>query len=178
MHCQKNLSYSRRPMNWARNYWLYLTLQVVFLRFPLTPKGKQIISLLSILAPTVLCTSCSGKKHGGIAKPRVLLAEIASCQLEYRYLAHLTGKAEYYRAVARINSVLQMSQNLRSDSLWATHWETENGTQVNGAYHPFFDHICHNVYIDHMSIGAWADSAVGIFMIFFTLVVELIISHQ
>jgi len=36
-----------------------------------------------------------------------------------------------------------MSQNRRNDSLWATHWETENATQVN----------------DHVSVGAWSDSA-------------------
>ena len=80
-------------------------------------------------------TFYSGKQNGGAGSPRVLLAEMASCQLEYRYLAHLTGKAEYYHAVERINAVLQMSQNLRNDSLWPTHWETQNGTQVNSTCH-------------------------------------------
>ena len=58
---------------------------------------------------------------------------MASCQLEFRYLAHLTGEADYYWAVSRVNALLQMSQNRRSDALWATHWESENATQTNGA---------------------------------------------
>ncbi|KAF8522523.1 glycoside hydrolase, partial [Gautieria morchelliformis] len=56
--------------------------------------------------PSGLPTFAINTKSGGVGKPRVLLAEIASCQLEYRYLAHLTGKAEYYHAVERINALL------------------------------------------------------------------------
>ncbi|KAF8582178.1 glycoside hydrolase family 47 protein [Ramaria rubella] len=93
--------------------------------------------------PTFGINTKSGEQNGGINKPRVLLAEIASCQLEYRYLAHLTGKAEYYRVVEKINSVLQMNQNLRNDSLWASQWETDTAKQVNS----------------HITVGAWADSA-------------------
>lgn len=77
-------------------------------------------------------TTCSGKGFGGPNPPRVLLSEMASCQLEFRYLAHMTGRAEYYWAVERVNGVLQMSQNMRGDSLWSTQWETENGTQMDG----------------------------------------------
>jgi len=77
---------------------------------------------------------------GGKGFPRVLLAEIASCQLEYRYLAHLTGKGEYYRAVEKVNGILQMAQNQRSDALWASHWETENGTQYNGTL-PYMEEL-------------------------------------
>ncbi|KAF8511343.1 mannosidase [Hysterangium stoloniferum] len=93
--------------------------------------------------PTFGVNTKSGRLYGGVTPPYVLLAEMASCQLEYRYLAHLTGNAEYYQVVEQINSVLQRSQNQRSEGLWSTHWETENGTQA--------DH--------HFSVGAWGDSA-------------------
>ncbi|KIJ46884.1 glycoside hydrolase family 47 protein [Sphaerobolus stellatus SS14] len=93
--------------------------------------------------PTYSVNTRSGKTSGGSSHPRVLLAEIGSCQLEYRYLAHLTGNGDYFRAVEKVNAILQINQNQRSDALWASHWETENGTQTNA----------------HLSVGAWADSA-------------------
>ncbi|KAF9516571.1 glycoside hydrolase family 47 protein [Hydnum rufescens UP504] len=69
-----------------------------------------------------------------------LLAEMASCQLEYKYLAHLTGRAEYFQKVDRMMDLMQNSQ--RADGLWSTYWDITSGTQVN----------------THLSIGALADS--------------------
>jgi mannosyl-oligosaccharide alpha-1,2-mannosidase len=43
---------------------------------------------------------CRGEIHPGAA----VLAEIASCQLEFKYLAHETGRAEYYERVRWLSS--------------------------------------------------------------------------
>lgn len=40
-----------------------------------------------------------GGTKEGWSGSSVVLSEIASFQMEYRYLAHLTGKREYFHAV-------------------------------------------------------------------------------
>ncbi|PVG00778.1 seven-hairpin glycosidase [Serendipita vermifera] len=70
-----------------------------------------------------------------------LLSEIASCQLEFKYLSHLTGKAEYFEKVDRITSILQRDQG--KGGLWNTFWNVTSGKQVN----------------DHLTVGSTADSA-------------------
>ncbi|GJJ07900.1 hypothetical protein Clacol_002106 [Clathrus columnatus] len=69
-------------------------------------------------------------RTGRSGESPVLLAEIGSCQLEYRYLAHLTGKAIYYEVVERVNIILRDTQGLNNNSLWASHWETANARQT------------------------------------------------
>ena len=41
----------------------------------------------------------SGKTHADGDKNTVLFAEATSCQLEFKYLAKLTGNKEYYQKV-------------------------------------------------------------------------------
>lgn len=59
-----------------------------------------------------------------------LLAEISSCQMEYKYLAHLTGRAEYFHSVDRMMDLMQNSQ--RPDGMWSTFWSPDTGKQMNG----------------------------------------------
>ena len=42
----------------------------------------------------------SGKTHADGDKNTVLFAEATSCQLEFKYLAKLTGNKEYYQKVS------------------------------------------------------------------------------
>jgi mannosyl-oligosaccharide alpha-1,2-mannosidase len=72
-----------------------------------------------------------------------LLAEMASCQLEYKYLAHLTGRKEYFEKVERVSDIMMMEQP--DEGLWSTIWSADSGKQ-SGTQH---------------SIGALADSAVS-----------------
>jgi hypothetical protein len=44
----------------------------------------------------------------------MLFAEIASCQMEYKYLAHLTGRAEYFTKVCR--GILYYRDDSRTES--------------------------------------------------------------
>ncbi|KIM34447.1 glycoside hydrolase family 47 protein [Serendipita vermifera MAFF 305830] len=69
-----------------------------------------------------------------------LLAEIASCQMEFKYLAYLTDTPIYYETVDRVTSILERQQG--PGGLWNTFWNTTDGKQAN----------------KHLSIGAWADS--------------------
>lgn len=50
----------------------------------------------------MLTTSCSGETHGGWAVGAVLWSEALSCQMEYKYLARLTGRPQYYEKVRKL----------------------------------------------------------------------------
>ncbi|KIY72384.1 glycoside hydrolase family 47 protein [Cylindrobasidium torrendii FP15055 ss-10] len=56
--------------------------------------------------PAYSVNTVSGDTQGGWS-PDALLAESASCQVEYKYLAHLTGRADYFHAVDRVMGVLE-----------------------------------------------------------------------
>jgi mannosyl-oligosaccharide alpha-1,2-mannosidase len=47
----------------------------------------------------ILIVKCSGGIRFGWQQNRVLWSEVLSCQMEYKYLAHLTGRAHYYEKV-------------------------------------------------------------------------------
>lgn len=47
------------------------------------------------------------KQHySGMSQGTTLLAEMASCQMEYKYLAYLTKRPEYYQAVSHTSKIL------------------------------------------------------------------------
>jgi hypothetical protein len=54
-----------------------------------------------------LCVCVSGATSFGWQGAKVFLAEIGSCQLEFRALAHYTGRAEYAKAVDRVSEHLR-----------------------------------------------------------------------
>ncbi|KAJ3817155.1 glycoside hydrolase [Lentinula raphanica] len=70
-----------------------------------------------------------------------LWAEALSNQLEYKYLAHVTGKPEYFEKAERCMQ-LMYEANI-TDGIFPTHWDTKTGAPSN---HRF-------------SVGAFADSA-------------------
>ncbi|KAF8582069.1 glycoside hydrolase family 47 protein [Ramaria rubella] len=70
-----------------------------------------------------------------------VLAEIASCQMEYKYLAYLTGDDEYFTKADKVMDVLQDLQP--AHGMWPTMYDINSGTPNNA----------------HHSVGAWADSA-------------------
>ncbi len=57
-----------------------------------------------------------------------LFAEIASCQLEFKYLAHLTGREDFFFKVDKVVDYMEESQ--RKDGLWSTYWDVRTGAQV------------------------------------------------
>ncbi|KAI0747266.1 seven-hairpin glycosidase [Irpex lacteus] len=70
-----------------------------------------------------------------------ILSEFASCQMEYRYLAHLTGRPEYVQAVDYITEFLQ--NNTEHGGLFPLQFATSTGAPSS----------------DRFSVGAKADSA-------------------
>ena len=49
----------------------------------------------------------SGKILADAGKNSVLFAEATSCQLEFKYLAKITGKKEYYQRVRQFRARLE-----------------------------------------------------------------------
>ncbi|KAG8956302.1 hypothetical protein FRC04_004382 [Tulasnella sp. 424] len=72
---------------------------------------------------------------------RVILAEMGTIQLEYKYLAHLTGNKTYYEKVEHIREMMH-AQIDPTTSLLASFWDSINGMMAGRKF----------------SIGALADS--------------------
>ncbi|KAH7107963.1 seven-hairpin glycosidase [Auriculariales sp. MPI-PUGE-AT-0066] len=82
-------------------------------------------------------------KDAGDRVGRSLIAEIASCQVEYKYLAHLTGRKEFFQKADAVMDIMEKSQKSNDNNLWQLHWTTDNAQQVG----------------KHYSVAAEADSA-------------------
>ncbi|TRM62777.1 glycoside hydrolase [Schizophyllum amplum] len=61
--------------------------------------------------PAYGVNTVTGKTKSGWAGASVLFAEALSCQMEYKYLAHLTGRQEYYHKVEHIMKVIFYDSN-------------------------------------------------------------------
>ncbi|KAJ8508704.1 hypothetical protein ONZ45_g9039 [Pleurotus djamor] len=71
---------------------------------------------------------------------QVLFAEATSCQMEYKYLAHLTGRAEYFNSVEKVmDSIYNASV---PDGLFASRWDPTTGSPLD----------------THFTVGAEVDS--------------------
>ncbi|PPR01327.1 hypothetical protein CVT24_006329 [Panaeolus cyanescens] len=82
----------------------------------------------------------TGKVLADAGKKTVLFAEATTCQLEFKYLAKITGKKEYYD---RVQTAMQVFYRANvKDGLFHDNWDFHNGSP-QGA---------------HFTIGATADS--------------------
>ncbi|KAL9709439.1 hypothetical protein Ac2012v2_007174 [Leucoagaricus gongylophorus] len=75
----------------------------------------------------------------------MVFAEATSCQLEYKYLAKLTGRKEYYEKVERVMDIVYETKP--KDGLFADKW-TSDGREFS----------------NHYTIGASADSGYEYFL--------------
>ncbi|KAI0642322.1 seven-hairpin glycosidase [Trametes meyenii] len=91
--------------------------------------------------PMYAVNTVSGKTRTGWTGDNILWAEALSCQMEYKYLAHLTGRHEYFDRVERIMDLMD-SADIK-DSQFATKWSVTTGKPTNNQF----------------SVGAFADSA-------------------
>ncbi|KAF9043367.1 glycoside hydrolase [Panaeolus papilionaceus] len=82
----------------------------------------------------------TGKVLADAGKKTVLFAEATTCQLEFKYLAKITGKKEYYERVQNAMQVFYRADV--KDGLFHDNWDFHNGNP-QGA---------------HFTIGATADS--------------------
>lgn len=99
-------------------------------------------------------------KDAGDRVGRSLFAEVASCQLEYKYLAHLTGRQDFFQKVGNERSVgshnaeprsqvdhivtlMEKSQNSNDiKGLWQLQWMTDNAVQVGSESGPRYQSCC------------------------------------
>jgi hypothetical protein len=78
----------------------------------------------------VKCYSANSSIHRGEGKGNEIggLAEVASCQVEYAYLAKASGKKEYFKLVSEII-------NCPCDTLYATRYSVWRLTRRLGRPH-------------------------------------------
>ncbi|TFK26005.1 seven-hairpin glycosidase [Coprinopsis marcescibilis] len=69
---------------------------------------------------------------GSSGSGKVLLAELGSCQLEYKYLAKLTGRHEYYERVEAVMEHLYKAP--KWEELWANEWSLKEGKPITTRY--------------------------------------------
>ncbi|KAF8661275.1 hypothetical protein AX16_001376 [Volvariella volvacea WC 439] len=107
--------------------------------------GKMLLPAFNTTSglPMYAVNTVSGRTRGGWSG-HALWSEVLSNQMEYKYLAHLTGRAEYFHKTERAMELMeQASHNFTVEGLFATMWDIELGTPANTQY----------------SVGAFADSA-------------------
>ncbi|KAF7420774.1 hypothetical protein PC9H_011292 [Pleurotus ostreatus] len=90
--------------------------------------------------PRFSVNTATGQTALGWTGNAVLFSEATSCQVEYKYLAHVTGRSEYYDKVENIMD--KMYHANVSDGLFTTRWDAADASPMN----------------NHFSVGASADS--------------------
>ncbi|KAI0688251.1 glycoside hydrolase family 47 protein [Cytidiella melzeri] len=110
--------------------------------------GMRLLPIFDTMVglPSFSVNMQTGMGRSGWLGPFSILSEFASCQMEYRYLAHLTGRAEYIDAVDRLTDFLQ--DNSEHGGLFPLHFSVYNGAPAS----------------DRFSVGAQADSAYEYFL--------------
>ncbi|KAG6813871.1 hypothetical protein H0H92_006278 [Tricholoma furcatifolium] len=90
--------------------------------------------------PVFAVDTGTGQLRLGWNGDQALWAEALSNQLEFKYLAHLTGREEYFEKTER---VMRLMYNPPPKDIFPTIWDIKTGRPAN----------------DHFSVGAYADSA-------------------
>jgi len=80
------------------------------------------IGLANIFSP-----HCQWKSFRRLEWETRPLSEVLSCQLEFKYLAYLTGRRSYYAAVENVMEVMYETNLSSSKDLLPTIWSTETG---------------------------------------------------
>ncbi|KAL4066005.1 glycoside hydrolase family 47 protein [Scleroderma citrinum] len=103
--------------------------------------GKALLPIFNTSSglPTYSVNTATGEtRHGWTID--LLWSEMTTCQLEYKYLAHLTGEADYF---TRVEHVMDVMHNFPAkNGLYPTIWSLKEARPANEKY----------------SVGAFADS--------------------
>ncbi|KAH9852168.1 seven-hairpin glycosidase [Lenzites betulinus] len=91
--------------------------------------------------PMYAVNTVSGMTRFGWTGADILWSEALSCQMEYKYLAHLTGRQEYFDRVERMMDLMNEA-NVEGDK-FPTKWSVMTGRPTTSQF----------------SVGAFADSA-------------------
>ena len=79
--------------------------------------------------PTFSVNTVNGKVAKGWSE-NVVFAEMLSCQLEYKYLAYLTGRKEYYDDVEKVMDVMYKTNITSMGNLFPSLWSRLDGSPV------------------------------------------------
>jgi mannosyl-oligosaccharide alpha-1,2-mannosidase len=77
--------------------------------------------------PLYAVNPVSGKATPGWTGGNTILSEALSCQLEYKYLAYLTGRTQYYTTVEKIMDRMYAADFSYSRGLLPTMFSTQSG---------------------------------------------------
>lgn len=105
--------------------------------------GKMLLPAFNTTTglPMYAINTVTGATTFGWARDTTLWSEAMSCQLEYKYLAHLTGRHEYFDKVEKIMDIMHVAKV--QDGKFPTKWGLFTGVPTNKQF----------------SVGAFADSA-------------------
>ncbi|KAI9460739.1 seven-hairpin glycosidase [Russula earlei] len=81
--------------------------------------------------PSYSVNTVTGDVAAGWGGATALLAEALTCQLEFKYLAYLTGRTPYYTAVEKIMEAMYNANLSSSSDLFPTTWSTETGLPIS-----------------------------------------------
>jgi mannosyl-oligosaccharide alpha-1,2-mannosidase len=79
----------------------------------------------------------SGELVRGWAGNSSLWSEVLSCQLEYKYLAYLTGRTPYYSAVEDVMEIMYAANLTLYADLFPAVWSTDTGLPLTRMSLPF-----------------------------------------
>ncbi|KAL0957118.1 hypothetical protein HGRIS_003211 [Hohenbuehelia grisea] len=110
--------------------------------------GQKLLPVFNTTSglPRYAVNTVSGSTSFGWTGGAVLFAEAATCQMEYKYLAHLTGRTEFYDKVESIMG--KMYEADVPNGLFAERWNPDRATPND----------------KHYSVGAAADSGYEYFL--------------
>ena len=77
--------------------------------------------------PAYGVNTSSGELSRGWAGDTSLWSEVLSCQLEYKYLAYLTGRTSYYTAVEDVMEIMYTANLTSYGDLFPAMWSTDTG---------------------------------------------------
>ncbi|KAJ3527859.1 hypothetical protein NM688_g8069 [Phlebia brevispora] len=121
--------------------------------------GKALLPAFNTTSgmPMFAVNTATGETRSGWAGGAVLWSEALSCQMEYKYLARLTGRPQYYEKVKsmhrceqgnlshkQVEHVMNIMRDANvTDGMFPTRWAVANAIPIN----------------EQFSVGAFADSA-------------------
>jgi mannosyl-oligosaccharide alpha-1,2-mannosidase len=81
--------------------------------------------------PAFSVNTVNGRIAQGWNGHNALWSEILSCQLEYKYLAYLTGRTPYYTAVENVMEIMYAANLSSLGDLFPWMWSTDTGLPSN-----------------------------------------------
>jgi mannosyl-oligosaccharide alpha-1,2-mannosidase len=113
--------------------------------------------------PLYAVNPVTGETASGWTGGNTILSEALSCQLEYKYLAYLTGRTQYHTAVEKIMDHIYTTNFSLSRGLLPTMFSTKSGEPIarkstSLAFWPLSTSLLMTC-VDMVSVGAFADSA-------------------